>query len=158
MTGLPEFDIIESFPIDYMHNVLLGVVKLLLGLWIESKNHRHEYYIGLPQKILTINKNIQNIRPSRSFSRKPRPINEYVHWKANELRNWLLYYGVPCLYGVLPNKHLNHVSLLSEAIFILLKTSITPADIKKASRNLKKICQKYTEKTKWFTTLIYSHT
>ena len=32
----PGFDIIEGVAVDYMHNVLLGVTKMLMGLWFEK--------------------------------------------------------------------------------------------------------------------------
>lgn len=33
---LPNFDIVQSFPLDYMHLVLLGVVRKLLNLWLSK--------------------------------------------------------------------------------------------------------------------------
>lgn len=34
--GLTEFDVIDDDPIDYMHCVLLGVVRKFTSLWFES--------------------------------------------------------------------------------------------------------------------------
>lgn len=39
-----SFDIIDGNPIDYMHCVLLGVVKKLFNLWFESTHHHCEWY------------------------------------------------------------------------------------------------------------------
>lgn len=36
---IKEFDFIQCCPPDYMHNVLLGVVKMLSDLWFDSKNN-----------------------------------------------------------------------------------------------------------------------
>lgn len=39
-------DMVSSFPVDYMHNVLEGVTRWLMRAWFESKNHMAPYYIG----------------------------------------------------------------------------------------------------------------
>lgn len=46
MVAAREFDVINSFPIDYMHCVLLGVMPKLFSLWFDSKNHKEPYYRG----------------------------------------------------------------------------------------------------------------
>lgn len=33
---LPKFDPIWSISIDYMHNICLGVVKAMIGIWYEE--------------------------------------------------------------------------------------------------------------------------
>ncbi|KAG8177448.1 hypothetical protein JTE90_008632 [Oedothorax gibbosus] len=43
---LPNFDLVNGFVIDYMHAVLLGVAKLTVTLWTDSKSHNSPYYIG----------------------------------------------------------------------------------------------------------------
>ena len=45
MLSLPGFDIIKSFPIDYMHCVLLGVVRRLLSSWFGSTHHGKEWLV-----------------------------------------------------------------------------------------------------------------
>jgi len=57
------------------------------------------------------------------FSRKPRSLFEYKHWKATELRLFLLYTGPVCLKGVLqPDLHANFLDL-SVAVRLLLRHS-----------------------------------
>ena len=46
MMTLNNYDIIAGTAIDYMHCVLLGVVKSLLSLWFGSEHHRNVFYIG----------------------------------------------------------------------------------------------------------------
>ena len=41
---LRGFDIVNGNPVDYMHCVLLGVVKQLFKLWFTSTYHRCEWY------------------------------------------------------------------------------------------------------------------
>ncbi|MGH0139841.1 UNVERIFIED_CONTAM: hypothetical protein FKN15_009962 [Acipenser sinensis] len=38
--NIPKFDIVENFVPDYMHCVLLGVVRQMMALWLDSQYHR----------------------------------------------------------------------------------------------------------------------
>ena len=40
---LPSFDVIKGIPVDYMHCVLIGMVKNMAKLWFNSTNHTKEY-------------------------------------------------------------------------------------------------------------------
>ena len=40
---LPSFDIIKCVPVDYMHCVLIGVVKNMAKLWFNSAYHKEEW-------------------------------------------------------------------------------------------------------------------
>lgn len=142
LLGLPDFDLIRGNVVDYMHAVLLGVVSLLCDLWFDSENHFENYYVTPRGKNL-VDKNIKRMQPPRFFSRQPRVIDEKPFWKANEFRNWLLYYAVPCLKNSLQEKYLRHFSLLSEAIFLFLKTEITPADFTTAAKDLKEFVDQF---------------
>lgn len=108
-----------------------------MNLWFDSKHHRDPYYIT-PRGTEMVNRNIKSIKPLKTFSISPRTIDEREYWKAHEFKYWLLFYAVPCLTGILKPIYLNHFTLLSEAIFIFLKTKITQTDLKKASQNLRK--------------------
>lgn len=120
----------------------LGVTSLNLDLWFDSENHREKYYIT-PRGAEVVNRNINTIKPLRTFTRKPRTTDERKFWKAHEFKYWLLFYGIPCLKGTLKQIYLNHFSLLSEAIFIFLKSKITPSEFEKASNNLKKFVKDF---------------
>lgn len=118
-------------------NLILGVCDLLLDKWFNSKHHREQYYIS-PRGTEVVNKNIKAIKPLKTFSISPRTIEEREFWKAHEHKYWLLFYAVPCLTGTMKSIYLNHFKLLSEAIFIFIKTKITSSDYLKASNNLYK--------------------
>lgn len=45
MVAADQFDLVHSFSKDAMHCVHLGVMKKLLGLWLDSKNHGKSFYI-----------------------------------------------------------------------------------------------------------------
>lgn len=114
----------------------------LSDLWFDSKNHYENYYIT-PRGAEVVNKNLKAITPLRSFSIKPRTIEEKEYWKAHELKYWLLYYAAPCLTGTMKSIYLKHFTLLSEATFIFLKSKITPSDYEKASKNLLKFTKDF---------------
>lgn len=136
VVAMPNIDIVSAYCIDYMHCVLLGVVRRLLDLWLDSSSHSKDYYIGIKAKVMSVNKRLLSIKPNKTFSRVPRSITERHTWKANELRTWLLYYGVPCLDGILPKKYQRHFILLSDSIFILSTSNITPCNIDTARNKL----------------------
>jgi hypothetical protein len=47
-----HFNIVNGVSIDWMHCVLLGIVKQLLGYWMLPCNRGNEYYIGDQVRIL----------------------------------------------------------------------------------------------------------
>lgn len=116
---LPNFDIVKCFPLDYMHLVLLGVMRKLIHLWIHSG----------PLKVRLNGKKINDISRSlvglkiyipSEFSRKPRIIQDVSRWKATELRQFLLYTGPVVLKNVLSEECYDNFMSLNIAMIILL--------------------------------------
>lgn len=138
----PTFDIVNGMGIDYMHGVLLGVQKLLLRLWFMKEFSSYQFNISFKLKI--VDNRLLQIRPTLDISRLPRTIeNDLKYWKASEFQNFLLFYGLPVLYGLLDDERFLHFSLLVHAVHILLKSSITRADLEKADRMLLFFCEKF---------------
>ncbi|XP_013421011.1 uncharacterized protein LOC106181232 [Lingula anatina] len=138
MSRLPNFDVIRSVSIDYMHCVLLGVQKMLLHLWLDSSNKSEPYYIGNYMSVL--DDRIKALTPPNVINRSPRAFTELKHWKASEFRSILLFHSVACLVGILPYEYLSHYFFLVESIYLLLKSSITTADVARARVLLKLFC------------------
>jgi hypothetical protein len=143
LIGIPHFNIIDSCPIDYMHSNLLGNVRQLVSLWFDSKNHGRDFYIGL--SIKRVDQKLLNIKPTSNISRKPRPLSDWSYWKANEWRNWLLYYAIPCLHRILPARYLKHFALLSQSIYILLKVEITANEMTAVDADLSLFVEQFEE-------------
>lgn len=131
---LPHFDLINSIVPDYMHCVLLGICRQMSTLWFDSKHYKQPWYIGL--NTTRVDRQLLAIKPPSTFSRSTRSITERKYWKAHEWQNWLLYYSLPVLKGVLPNKYLSHWALLVEGVGILLGSRINQADIDHAREAL----------------------
>lgn len=88
MVAAKNFDLVNSYGIDYMHCVLLGVQSKMLKLWLDSVNHKKPYYIQ-PKWQNVLSDRITKITPTSDISRKPRPLSDRAKYKANEFRSLL---------------------------------------------------------------------
>jgi len=116
---LPNFDIVKSFSLDYMHLICLGVVRKLIHLCI-SKGPLNVRLRS--SQIKEISAKLIKLRPfiTSDFSRKPRGLDEIHYWKATELRQFLLYTGPLVLKDILNKNCFKHFMVLNIAITILL--------------------------------------
>ena len=135
---VPQFDIIKGISIDYMHCVLLRVMKCLLYLWLYAKHKGCDYFIGSYKDV--ISRRLKSLKPHIQISRLPRTLQNLGHWKASEYRSFLLYYAVPCLTGILPRVYFEHFLLLQNAIYNLLRTSISRNNLIVARDKLTYFC------------------
>ena len=141
--GLQSYDLVNGVGIDYMHGVMLGVVKLLLKLWF-SNEHKAEKYNAYGK--LTLFDERLNIKPTFEVTRPPRSNKKFSHdWKASEYCNFLLFYGVPVLVDILPTEQLAHFSLLSHSIHKLLQCNISNECMKSVEKMILKFCQQFQE-------------
>lgn len=123
------FNMVWGFPVDYMHGVLLGVVKQLREFRISTQM--------IKAKVIQLtNELMAKITPPREIHRKPRPFSEKAKWKATEWKSCLLYYALPCLKTILPDEHFEHLQLLVRTIFTLLKTLISAQDLRNCEQDV----------------------
>lgn len=120
LIAAPQFDIINGFPIDFLHCVLIGVIPKLESLWYDTKNKGTAYYITTKNKHI-LNQRITSIKPPSMISRNPRSLKDKEHFKANEWRSFLLYYLRYSLVGILNHCYIEHFQLLSAATYMLSK-------------------------------------
>lgn len=142
MIAADDFDMIHGFSIDYMHCVLLGILKKLLKLWLDKENFKQPYFIHNRRQVV-LSKRILCVKPISEITRKPRSIFERNDFKANEYRSLLLYYLRFCLVGLLPIRYIDHFQLLSSAIFTLLQEKISQEDILTAEERLNVFADKF---------------
>jgi len=108
---IPKFDIIRGCAIDYMHGTLLGVVKMLLTLWLNNSHSKQPW--SLSSQIAKLDSRYLKMTPPACITRLPRSLaSNFGHLKASELRTFLLFYSIPCLYGLLPEIYFQHYILL----------------------------------------------
>lgn len=137
-----HFDLAKSFPIDYMHAVLLGVTKSLLQFWTETKNKRAPFYITKPKRDI-LNARLSNIKIPSYINRRPRSLDQLKYFKASEYRSLLLFYLPVCLKNLLPKKYIVHLRTLSSSIYKLLEPKITNEDLDIVERKLLSFAQDY---------------
>lgn len=89
---LPGLNMIDDFPLDYMHLVCLGVVKkLIVNLWISGKPP-YKWSSRNLEIMSSMHQDLQKQIP-QEFSRRPRSFIESKRWKATEYRMFLYYTG-----------------------------------------------------------------
>lgn len=138
---LTFFNIILGFAFDYMHGILLGVSRQLTTLWFESKYHGERWYLG--REIITIDKLLLQTKLPVNITRPPRSVRLRKYWKASECRNFLLFYSLPCLSGILSCDYLEHLLLLVQATYLLLKDDMSSHDIDVAENLLKTFVSRF---------------
>ncbi|KAE8742012.1 hypothetical protein FOCC_FOCC012453 [Frankliniella occidentalis] len=130
---IPSVDISVCMVPEYLHSVLIGVVKQVLSIWFNKK--------GIPNilkpKIAEIDKFLSNQKHPDFVHRTQRQITALKYWKASDFYYYLLFESVPSLAGHLPDKNFQHFLLLVKGIFTLLKSSITRNEIIEADLLLK---------------------
>ncbi|OXA47897.1 hypothetical protein Fcan01_17480 [Folsomia candida] len=137
LINLKNFDIVGGFVFDYMHTVLLGVVRTFAFAWTESKNHSEPFYIGT--KAQEINQRIAKCKIPHECSRSMREIKEMKYWKASEWKTWMVI-AIPLLRGILPNCYLKHFAKLIVSISTLSQDTVTLDKINEAEKLVKEFC------------------
>jgi hypothetical protein len=128
-------DPVDAVVPDYMHGVLLGTTKKLLSLWFNKEHSKKAYYLG--KNMRDINNRLMAMKPTDALSRLPRKVETVTHWKASELENWLLFYAVPCLKGILPEQYFHNLCCLIGGIYILLTENPSDEELDRAEKQLK---------------------
>lgn len=121
-----DLDMVKCFPVDYMHCVLLGVVKKLLKLWTGKSKGEKKTFKFSKKDIAKIDRFLVSYRKRvpREINRRPTSINDCTDWKATEFRTFLLYLGPVVLKSILPPDYYNHFMSLSVAIRILVSPEL----------------------------------
>lgn len=117
-----NIDMINTFPIDYMHLILLGIVKKLLSLCI----NKVPYKMSATQKRI-VNDRINIIKKyfPCEFNRKPRVLEEMERYKATEFRHILLYTGIVIFKDQMQVNMYNNFLVLMFIVRILCDESFT---------------------------------
>lgn len=131
--SLRRFDVIKGQVVDIAHKDYLGNAKRFNEKHITDVGQA--WYIGHGENRNAINAILKKIKTPSRIARKPRKLETSKSWKASEWRNYLLYYMLPCLDGVLPGPYFSHQAKYREAIFILNNASITNENLAKARTN-----------------------
>lgn len=129
-----DFNRVTSFVPDYMHSVLLGIVRQFLKLWFESSFNQMPWYIG--NKAAKVDEKLPKIKPPHTLSRVPRSLSTNKFWKAHEWYSWMFYYSCIVLRGILPNVYLRHWAFLVQSVNVLTRDSICKSEVHMAHNAL----------------------
>lgn len=130
---LKYYDLIKNQIPDPMH-AISGIVKQYIDILMTSVGK--EYYIGSPSVIKTIIDRMMSIQAHSCFPRDIRPINYRGVYKAKDWFNLLIFYILPCLKGLIPQKYLDHLAMLVKAIYILMEDNISEKSLNEAENLL----------------------
>ena len=133
---LPCFNLVTGYIPDYMHCVLLGVVRQFVCLWFDSTSHTKQYYLG--RHVEEVDRVMLSLKPPSTIKRLPRSITCRKFWKASEWRNFLLFHSYPSVKLFMPKQFLHHWLLLMFGIFKLMLVPITRDSLLKADQALNK--------------------
>ena len=109
---------VSQFPIDYMHQCCLGIMKRILHLLTKGP-----LSVRLsPRAVSSISEWMVSIRgfTPRELARKPRSLRELGRWKATELRFFMLYAGPVILKSHVPKPFYDNFVLFCVVMHIFL--------------------------------------
>ena len=108
--SLPMYDVVKGMGIDFMHCILLNIVRKLLHLWFDTTYHSKQWSCSKLKR--KADARLKSIRPPSNITCSPRSLDERKLWKASEFRSWLFYYSLPVMLSILPDEYYLHYSLL----------------------------------------------
>lgn len=123
LLNFPGLTFTRSFPLDYMHLVCLGLVRMFVHLWMSSEAPRQL----LPRQRNVINTKLEQCFPylsSLDFPRRPRDGKLAFSWKATQARCFLLYVGMVALKGTLSKEKYLHFMQLCIGMRVFLGPSL----------------------------------
>ena len=131
---MKHLDMVTKFPVDYMHQVCLGVMRTLLLTWIRG-SRQVKWSAGQVAEVSLKLTALQRFIPS-TFARKPRSLDEIDRWKATEFRQFLLYTGKIVLKDILRPSFYEHFMALNVAMCILVSPKLTQEHLQYAQNRL----------------------
>ena len=120
-TMLAGILMITHWPVDYMHCLLLGVMRKLLHMWTKGRKAtlKHKLHDDMISEMTSIMLKCADTCPSE-FGRRPRSLNDLDRFKATEFRTFLCYVGMLVTKGYLSSKKYCNFLLLVCATRIML--------------------------------------
>lgn len=122
-----------SFPRDYLHADLIGVVSHMWSMWTNPKSPIHL----TKDQVNEVNNRLIKMTPPQEIHRLVRSITcERSKWKASEWQSCLLFCSIPCLHGILDDCALMHFGLYVNSMHTLLQQSMNENETEQVNRDL----------------------
>ena len=133
---LPYYGSITMCVIDPMHNLFLGTAKKMFKIWCEND-------ILTKEKLREVQERIETVEAPSDLGRLPGNItSNYGGFTASQWKNWVLYYSLFALEGVLGEEHINCWQNFVLACRHLCKPCISKTDLLIADQKLLDFCRK----------------
>lgn len=136
LLDLPYFDPVRMTIIDPMHNLFLGTAKhIMRNVWMKLDLVTTSDLQGMQDKM--------NIMKTPSYiGRIPRKLETgFAGFTADQLKNWVNLYSIPCLHSILPNENMENWRRFVLACRILCQHSITVEQIALADALFLQFCK-----------------
>ena len=119
---LPNFDFIKAFNPEYMHSCCLGIIKMFIKLWTDSKYSKEDWHLG--KDVLSVaNKRLLNTTPPHEVTRIMASFDDLSVWKASMFRSFCLYY-FPVLEDLMQPVYFEHFAKFSYGMYCLLQDKV----------------------------------
>jgi hypothetical protein len=143
---IPFFDPTKQMPVDFMHCVILGVVRHIFTLWFTTKYHEQPFYIDINNRRV-IDQRYKELKTYSERNRKSDNITKmFSKMKANELFNVFLYdskFILSC--ATVKPVYIQHFNILLNTIEILCSQKIRRSQIDLCEQNLDVFVQQFQE-------------
>lgn len=138
-----SLDMVQDFPNDYLHLILLGLQKTLLKIWTMGNNFETKFSVAQIASADRIIKNVLKTEPTE-FARRVRDLGSLKYWKGTEFRIFLFYTGPVILKNILSPEAYNHFLALHCAVRIC-SSSLVESHLHIAEKLFKFFAEEYME-------------
>lgn len=132
LSNIPGFDIVTQLDPDSFH-CLVNVAKRFAWLWFSERFSKKAFNIH--EHLTKVDARLLSITPTSDVSRL-RSLTERSDYRGHEWYYWIVMFSIPCLTKILPNRYLNHWSLLVSALALLMQNSVAKSERAYAERYL----------------------
>jgi hypothetical protein len=89
------------------------------------------------RRFAEVDQRLLSITPTDNVSRAPRSLNERADYRGHEWFQWIVFYSIPVLKNILPNRFLSHWGLLVHGIVLIMQNSVSKSELVYAGRYFK---------------------
>jgi len=139
----PHLDLREGQAVDDLHQDHEGSAADLTELLLTTLDARINRNLANIALLRAIDNRMLSIKTPSRISRKPRSIFKRSSYTGSEWRNWLFFYSVPCLLGLIKPEYLDILAGLSHACYLLSQDSIEPLQIEQADRLFQRVAMRF---------------
>lgn len=137
LLDLPYFDPIRMTIVDPMHNLLLGTARhVMKDIWIKQD-------IITKSNLKAMQEKMDRMKTPLDVGRIPRKVESgFSGFTADQFKNWVNLYSIPCLSGILSSEHLENWCHFVLSCRILCQHSLTLDQIVLADCLLLHFCKR----------------